>query len=460
MEQVLGHTDPRAGVGGAARRCALGRPHASARGRAPDQRDRASAHRSRGHRAQCTPGPLEERFLNPRAIELVLRLGRALQELDTPAHRLESALGEACRRLRLDGQFFSTPTSLFAAFGQGAEQKITLVRIERVGGPDLERMTEIDRMADLLEPSAVGLDAAEARLDEIQGAPPLWSARAGVFASAAVSFAVSLFFGGGWPEMIAGGLFGGVVGLMGLLLARYPAGGRVYELAAAFTVAAACGLLGRAGLVSTPAIPTLAAIIILVPGMTLTVAMSEISTRHLASGSARLTAAAVALVQLAFGTAIGRQLVGAAPGPELFPPPPWWLVHPCVLISGVGLAVLFRVPHRFVLWSVVGTHLAFWSSRLGADAVGPELGTALGAFVVCATGNLFARLARAPSAVVIIPGILLLVPGSIGFQSLVMFFERDAISGVARAFDMIVIASAVVLGLLTANAAIPPRRSL
>jgi uncharacterized membrane protein YjjB (DUF3815 family) len=61
--------------------------------------------------------------------------------------------------------------------------------------------------------------------------------------------------------------------------------------------------------------------------------------------------------------------------------------------------------------------------------------------------------------VFLVPGILLLVPGSVGMRSLTALMEREVISGIETAFRMVVIAVSIVAGILIANV-IGPRRSL
>src|SRR4029079_14281814 len=56
-------------------------------------------------------------------IEFLLRLGRALHTYGSGAHRLEDVLAHVTEKLGLEGQFFSTPTSIFAAFGSQGEQR-------------------------------------------------------------------------------------------------------------------------------------------------------------------------------------------------------------------------------------------------------------------------------------------------------------------------------------------------
>jgi len=47
----------------------------------------------------------------------VLKMAEALHRYGHPAHRLEESLAATSKKLGLEAQFFSTPTSIFASFG-------------------------------------------------------------------------------------------------------------------------------------------------------------------------------------------------------------------------------------------------------------------------------------------------------------------------------------------------------
>ena len=122
--------------------------------------------------------------------------------------------------------------------------------------------------------------------------------------------------------------------------------------------------------------------------------------------------------------------------------------------------MLFRAPLRHfpLIWvAAVSGHLA---TRTAAPWLGPELATFLGAFLVAAGSHLVRRRLGVPSMVTLLPGIMLLVPGSLGLRSFHALFDQDVLAGVQSAFQMVVIASALVAGILIAGVAVPPRRPL
>jgi uncharacterized membrane protein YjjB (DUF3815 family) len=231
-------------------------------------------------------------------------------------------------------------------------------------------------------------------------------------------------------------------------------------------VAACCGAALAA--VAAGAFPpvsayvaTLAGLIILVPGFSLTVAMIELASRHLMSGTARLAGAAFTFLAIGFGVALGTRIGEALAGgarPASLAALPDWTLGAALVVAPLAFTVLLEARPREAPWFVAVGFLAFFGARLGTMLLGPELGTFVGALAVGAFSNAYSRFLDRPGPVIVVPGILLLVPGSIGFQSLSRFIERDTLIGVEAAFRMTLVAVALATGLLFANVVLPPRR--
>jgi uncharacterized membrane protein YjjB (DUF3815 family) len=95
---------------------------------------------------------------------------------------------------------------------------------------------------------------------------------------------------------------------------------------------------------------------------------------------------------------------------------------------------------------------------VGAATFGVELGTFAGSLVVALAGSVYERWRRRQASIVVVPGILLLVPGSVGFRSLTNLMDRQAVTGIETAFSMILTAIALVAGMLVAGVILPERR--
>jgi len=379
-----------------------------------------------------------------------------------PAHRVEAALAEVARRLQLTAQFFSTPTSFMAAFGQLEHQSTYLIRVEP-GDVDLGKSADVEEILREVIEGRVTLAEGSAALERVHEAPPRYGELTTMIAFGLSSSAASRFLGGGLREALVAGLIGLVIGLLLIIAARLPSFGRVFPFVSAFSAsflaAAAATVLQHYSVY----VGTLAGLIVLIPGLTLTTAMTELSSGHLSSGTARLSGALMLFLVIGFGVAIGSQTATLTLGeyasrvrPEALPDWTWWLA---LVAAPLGFAVLFRAHARDAIWILLAGALGIAGSRVGSSTFGPELGAFVGALSVGVASNAYAYLLRRPASVTLVPGILLLVPGSIGFRSLSSLLDREVVTGVETAFTMVLIGAGLVAGLLLANVLVPERRT-
>jgi uncharacterized membrane protein YjjP (DUF1212 family) len=375
-----------------------------------------------------------------------------------PAHRLEDALILLSRRLGLHGQFFSMPTALFASFGE-EDQRTFQIRVEP-GGVNLEKLTLLEDVIHRLHRGELNLATGSARIDEIEAAPTPYGAALSTIAFALASGAASRFFGGGWREVAAATVIGLVIGLLALLAERVKGADRVFEptaaLAAAFLAAGAARWAGQLSAYTA----TMAGLIVLVPGFGLTVAMTELATRNLVSGISRLAGVSVTFLAIGLGVALGTRLGDKAFGTAVAVEPlglPGWTLVVALVVAPLGFTVLLRAQPRDAGFIVLAGILAFLGARFGAQALGPELGAFVGALAVGVASNAYARALDRPAGVTLVPGILLLVPGSLGFRSLSSLMDQETVLGVEAAFRMTLIAVSLATGLLFSNVLLPVR---
>jgi uncharacterized membrane protein YjjB (DUF3815 family) len=207
---------------------------------------------------------------------------------------------------------------------------------------------------------------------------------------------------------------------------------------------------------------TLAALVVLLPGFSLTRALIELATRNLASGSSRFMGSAMTLVALGFGAAIGERIISRlplAPMEAPMPPPGWLGVLPAVVLLSLSTVILLQARCRDWGWMLLAALLGLFGSRAGAEVLGPELGVCVGAFVVGIAGNVYSRALRKPAVTLVAPGLFPLVPGSFGMRGTAMLFMDSPSRSATWGLTALVIAGALVAGLLAANFFVPPRRS-
>jgi uncharacterized membrane protein YjjP (DUF1212 family) len=392
--------------------------------------------------------------------EFLLRVAELLHRHGTPSHRLERVMTRISQQLGIDASYLYTPTALLVSFdGPGAE-RTKLLRVD-AGEADLGKLFEFDDALEDLDHRRADLAAVRARIESIASAPPRYSAMLSTFAAGLASACATVFCGGGAYEVAVAGCLGLSIFLLGRWLARFPQTGNLLEAVAGFSAALISIVFSALVIPIDDRLTTLGAIIILLPGLMFTVAMTELATRHLSSGVARLAGSGVVFLTLAVGIALAWRVgAGLRPAPIPAVPLPPWGLWMALGVSPFAFAILYQARRR--QWPVIClvAWTGFLAAQAGAQRFGPEIGPFVGALVIGAFSNLYARLRDRPAMVPQIPAILILVPGSIGFRSVAAFLENNALAGLELAFSMFLVAVSIAGGLLAANALVPPRRVL
>ncbi len=398
----------------------------------------------------------------PDAVRLLRRMAKSLGTYGASVNRIEDALTACARAIGVEAEFFATPTGVLVTVVSGDEHRAGMAAITS-SEVHLERLALLDRLLGDIIARRVGVRDALERLDEIERSPRRYGAPVTFAAFAMTSASAALLFRGSWIDAAAAGAAGALVGLATWGAAFGQTSVRLVEFLAG-VLAAVAGAWASTRFGAHPATVTLAALIVLVPGVSITTAMNELATRHLVAGSARFMGALLVLVMLGFGVAVGQRVavaIGVAPValPAAAPAPGWAMLIPLGTLV-IPLLVLFKAPPRLGGWLLAAALIGFFGARLGGEWIGPGLGAGVGALLVGITANATARLFDRPAAIMAAPGVLLLVPGSVGYRSVDALMNARVEAGVETAFNMLMIAASIVTGLLLAALVVPPRRAL
>ena len=406
-------------------------------------------------------------------IAFLLELARRLHQYGTSAPRLEMAIDLCARRLGLQADVWSSPTAIIVSFadlaegGEGVAQTTQVMRLAP-GDVNLARLCEADAIADRV--IAGELDLRQGwRLLRTLGAPEPRKAMLNTVASYGLSAASieALFLHSSWVDLVVAAVIGMLIGVITLLSANRP------RLAVASDAISAIVATAVAILVSALVVPlaiksvVLAALIILVPGMSLTTAVREVASGHLVSGMARMGGAMATLLKLVFGTVAATEVCdafGIHARDFALPPLPAWTDWPALLVAAVAFAMLFRAARRdwpaVIVAVIVGYLATRWGGEFSGRLPSAPFGVFVGGLLVSALSNLYARQWGRPGAVIREPGILLLVPGSVGFRSVSFLLERDTTLGMDTALLLVTLLVSLVAGLLFGDLLVSPRRSL
>jgi uncharacterized membrane protein YjjP (DUF1212 family) len=405
-------------------------------------------------------------------VDFLIELARRLHMYGTSAQRLEGAVSKVARSLDIDADVWSNPTGMIIGFPdpeRGPAYPLTrLIRLEP-GEDHLGHLATADGIAEDVLAGKLRIDDGLKALRALDRPPHRW-ARLGLILSFGLASAsvAGLMRNSGWADLLTAAVLGTMIGFLTDLNHAHPRWADAHEAVASFLatlIATAVGTylapLSLQGVI-------VASLIVLMPGLTLTTAVSELTNRQLVSGTARFAGAMTTLLKLTFGAAAAAQVVnllGWQAMPNSGAALPDWMPWITLLAGSFAFAVLFKAARRD-MWLVMASFwLGYVVTRLtnmipGMDSALPGGGAFFAAMVVTAVANLYGLKFNRPGALIRVPGIILLVPGSLGFRSFNFVFERNVELGLDTAIAVVAALIALVAGILFGNLLIPPRRNL
>ena len=363
--------------------------------------------------------------------------------------------------MKIKGTFISQPTGFFASFSNGEEEVTKIERVEPMG-VNLGRLAHIDLISREVIENTISYEEGYQRLEDVLNAPEPFGKRIHItyFLFSAAGFLV--LFGGNWGDLLAAVAVGILMGVLYIFKPIGPAY-QMFEAIVAVVASLATYLLAKLIPGLNVGVIILSSLIIFMPGVYITLAIAEIATQNLVSGTARLVGGTMILLKLTFGVFIGSKLASWFHYPSLdvsFDQIPVWVAFITLPLTSLMSLVGFRGNREDWKWVMLAGIFGYLCSKVGAHFLGAELGMFFGGACIGAMSNVFARLKNKPSSIFQFPGIILLVPGSVGYRSMNFLFERDMLGGLDTAFTMIALAMALVVGLFFGNLIIKPRSSL
>ena len=389
------------------------------------------------------------------ALALLLSAARGAQACGYGAEDTERLVTELAAQLGMaDVQVSSLPTQLNMAIGIPGQQRVVFLRTTPAP-VNLERIVRLDAVAREVKTGRIGPREASVRIDAIARSPLPYPGPVIIFAYCLAAAGAVFLFGEDLPEALTAAVAGLAVGGIALMRSRV----RELDLAAELVSALIAGFIAQVASARIwpldPRVATLGAVVVLLPGFTLTQGVRELQTRNLLSGLAGLGAASVSFLALVIGAVLGGALGSRLFGPERVPSvdiPPWiYLLGAAAL--GLAAVVVQRAPRSEAPTVVASALLAAAVSRVVSRSLGPALGAFVGAVVIGLAAHLNAWFRARPVWLVTIPGVLVLVPGSVGYRGLLNLVDRDVPTSIETGFQMVLTAAGIVFGLLLADAA-------
>ncbi|MFT5451320.1 MAG: uncharacterized membrane protein YjjP (DUF1212 family) [Enterobacterales bacterium] len=393
----------------------------------------------------------------------LLRLAKALHTYGLPAYELEQTMNGCAATLGYGIQCMSLPTSIsMTILAPDAEPNTFLIRVSP-GEVNIDRLRKTTKVARRVIEGEINSEQGADYLKEISRSRPDYPSWIIVLAFSVVSTCIARIFSGGISEMAISAFIGLVVGILAISSKSRPMLDHLLPAVSAFIATFITLMISQVfGLVINTSIVVISGLIILLPGLSLTIALAELATQHLVSGTARLFGTATTFIQLAFGSVIAVELAthfGLTLSHNVIEPVAFWTVWMAAAVAAIALVPLFSARFKDTPWFLLAALTAFTVVHYSTDAMGPSLGAFAGAITVGLMAKTVTRFYDVPGAMIIMPGFIILVPGAVGYRSVLALVENDLITGLSTAFDVIVIGISLVAGFLLSSLVHLPRNA-
>ena len=383
------------------------------------------------------------------SVRFITTLAKAIDRYGGHSHDMDRTLLHVIRTLGLNGEILATPSSRTIAIWQNHTDHQT-IHIATSKDPVYD-MTRLEWTRDLIDDVEAGRTSpAEGlvRLREIEQAPPLYTnpAKAVAFFLAGAGFGALM--GISWLEILIGGVLGIIACGIEMQVAKIPQFEHAREVVISLLIAVLASLIA-AGVPGIHIVAvTVCALTIYIPGFGITIAPREIIMGETLSGIIYFMNALVICVKLLIGTILGIGIVqyvlpAAAAGPlNSVSPVLVWAFIPFLLISN---GILFGVsPSRF--WLLIICGLLLWAGLQAGNTLGFWQGSFFGAIILTVYARIAANRFRTTLSTILLPAVLMLVPGYDFIQALYLLNTSGVVAGIGAMFQVFGIIGAVICG--------------
>ncbi|KAL7318855.1 pheromone-regulated protein prm10 [Mucor circinelloides] len=402
---------------------------------------------------------VKDELLYEKKKSIIILLGRLLLKCGCPCHRVDETLQHTSKILELDASFSFLPDSVLITFTDGDETQSIMVKSPQ--GFDNGKIAKINDIMNFFQRGELDLDRCLVLLHDVATAPPTCGVWSTVTFFTLSSFTASaMMFGGSWVDACISGSLGLLVAILYILSAHFPIYARVFEISASVVVAIITRALHNYCCFTSV---VLSAILILLPGYTMTVGVIELSARHVTTGIVRLVYAVFYAFQLAYGLQVGSSVYNAidpsAPedglcGQTLVSP---WFYILLLPVLSISIALSYGSSRKQWISQTLSATIAFCLSYfLGKVIPDGQIVGSIAAFAIGLYSNFALKITGEPPLAPLCVGVTLLVPGSIGVRGAYSVLHQTDLTQGNFPMQMLTIALGLSAGLFAAAMIVYP----
>ncbi len=364
----------------------------------------------------------------PEKYKHIIELGKALHIYGVPSYKVQSYLTKVSKTEDIKGVFMDLPTWINYVFYED-EQTYNYIECIPPGVLNLGGLSRVDEVTNKVISKEIDSTEVVIELDKINKESTKINHFILTVSYAVASGAFSLMIGTNWISLIFALILGALVYPLVYLSTRSNYLETVLESLASFIVTVLASLLHLIFPELNVGIIILSSIIIFIPGLSITTALEEITSKSLVSGGAKLFDSIISLFKQFFGVLLGlalmasiidfKQLVHVSNLPH-------WIMFSGIPLFLISLLAIFQVRKKDMVFGVITGVLVFFTTVL-FSGYGVLFSTFIGTIMAVAISHFFNRLTKTPKTVFLTQGIIMLVPGSKSFMGLSNSFLNSSI---------------------------------
>ncbi|MBP6469574.1 MAG: threonine/serine exporter family protein [Chloroflexi bacterium] len=397
------------------------------------------------------------------ACQFVTQLASHAHEYGVSYIKLQALMSQLPQLFGFHGVMLAASPFIFFEFWRQGDPEPTRATIQSpVGSFDLSKLSALGSLVNDLTDSKIHISEGMDRLKQIENLEPPYKKPVVALGYALCGAGFAVLLSANWSDVVFAALLSLVVYAITLMANQSQWLSNRLNFTSALVASILANVVALLFPGSNPFIVSLCAVIVLIPGLSLTLGTAELASKIVISGVNRLVDGITITFILVMGNAMGSSLVKAiwtVPPADVTPDRPLWITLAFVLVLMLGLTIVFKVGLTDLAWVILAGELAYVGVLFGRQ-LGDWQGSFVGALILGLYVSLYAFRLRRPGSIVTLPGIMILVPGVaayFGLNTLQTSGIIGALPAVAGVFTQIV---AIMGGLFVAASILPPKSSL
>ena len=395
---------------------------------------------------------------DPKAVFLAT-MARELHQAGMATDTLEETLADIASSIGLVTQIFALPTQITIAVGPRWNQKLVLMRLD-LGRINLRKLSMLGAIYDELRAGKIDYREASVLVSNIDRRWPGRNALWEIPALALLAIGVAILLGGETHEIVVAGTIGLLLGVISAVAERVAIVARLFEVIASFAGTLIVGAFTKFVGPTNIFVSIVAGVVVLLPGYSLTLALHELANGDLVAGVARLGRVLIVLLALGCGAFLGFAVIGPSLLETSHVQATGVTTHVWILaamLMSVGISVDLDARPRDFIWVFASGFTALLVQHLLGYTNVHAISAFISAFICGIVANLAARVLRLPQAVMLVPALLVLVPGSLSYESVLFAFQHNISSALTFASNAAFAAVELVAGLLLSQLVFPTK---